>query len=460
MSYLGYPEYQESKAVWLGRIPTHWEPKRLRFATGRIEQGWSPQCDNNLAEDDTWGVMKVGCVNGDQFDARENKALPPDLEAKSEYELHPKDILVSRANTRELIGSAAIVPDNVRPKLLLCDKLFRLSPNTDVNEEFLTLCLRTPAARYQYEREATGASGSMQNIGQDTLKNLVLPFPPYEEQKTIAAFLAWKTNQIDTLIAKKKELMEKLKEKRLAVITQAVTKGLDLAAPLRDSGIPWLGDVPKHWNVKRLRFAVTKIEQGWSPQCDNQPAEEDAWGVMKVGCVNGDEFDPLENKSLPAELVPLREYELKPKDILISRANTKELLGSAAIVPSNIRPKLLLCDKLFRLCPDPQVDEEFLTGYLRTPAARYQYEREATGSSGSMQNIGQGTLKNLVVAFPPLDEQRSIFQYIRVESANVDVLMQKTESAIAHLTEYRTALITAATTGKIDVRQVAIPAPT
>jgi type I restriction enzyme, S subunit len=216
--------------------------------------------------------------------------------------------------------------------------------------------------------------------------------------------------------------------------------------------------VPEHWGVKRLRFGVQRIEQGWSPQCDNQPAEADAWGVMKVGCVNGDEFDAMENKSLPPELEPMPEYELHPKDILISRANTKELLGSAAIVPMDVRPKLLLCDKLFRLRPEVGIDEEFLTCYLRTPAARYQYEREATGSSGSMQNIGQGTLKNLVVVFPPLVEQRAIFQYVRIETSKMDVLMEKAASVISRLTEYRTALITAATTGKIDVRNWQNPA--
>lgn len=304
----------------------------------------------------------------------------------------------------------------------------------------------------QYSQSAAQPGLSVEAIGR-----LKLPFPPVAEQKQIAAFLDWKTGQIDALIAKKQELQEKLKEKRLAVITLAVTKGLNLAAPLRDSGIPWLGQVPEHWEVKRLRFATGRIEQGWSPQCDNQPADDEAWGVMKVGCVNGDEFDPLQNKALPPDLEPLPEYELRPKDILISRANTKELLGSAAIVPESVRSKLLLCDKLFRLRPSAEVDEEFLTCYLRTPAARYQYEREATGSSGSMQNIGQGTIKNLVVFLPPLDEQKIIFQHIRREVEKLDALASNAQMVVDRLAEYRNALITAATTGKIDVRQVTIP---
>src|ERR1035438_9898089 len=110
-------------------------------------------------------------------------------------------------------------------------------------------------------------------INPTTLVCLPVGYPmDKKEQQQIATFLDWKMGQIDALIVRKKELLGKLKEKRLAVITQAVTRGLNPAAPLRDSGIPWLGHVPKHWEVKRLRFATSRIEQGWSPQCENQPA--------------------------------------------------------------------------------------------------------------------------------------------------------------------------------------------
>jgi type I restriction enzyme S subunit len=293
----------------------------------------------------------------------------------------------------------------------------------------------------------------------DKLGAINIPIPSLLDQRKIAAFLDWKTGQIDALIAKKQALLEKLKEKRLALITQAVTKGLDPKAPLKDSGIPWLGKVPAHWDVKRLRFATNRIEQGWSPQCESRPADEGIWGVMKVGCVNGDTFDENENKALSPELEATAEYELRVGDILISRANTRELLGSAAIVPEGTRSKLLLCDKLYRISPDSGLKNDFLTFFLRTPCARFQYEREATGASSSMQNIAQATIKNLPTVIPPLEEQQAICDFIQLNVTKLDSLFEAINTAIARLAEYRTALITAAITGKVDVRNIKIPQP-
>lgn len=366
------------------------------------------------------------------------------------------DVVITKdSESPDDIGIPALVAETM-PDLVCGYHLTILRPIDDqIIGGYLFYALASRRSAHQFYLAANGVTRF--GLTYQGTKNIRIAFPSVSVQRKIAAFLDWKTGQIDVLIAKKQALIEKLKEKRLAVITQAVTKGLDASALLRDSHIPWLGKVPQHWDINRLRFATEKIEQGWSPQCDNQPAEDEGWGVMKVGCVNGDRFEPSENKALPPELVPLPEYELKPKDILISRANTKELLGSAAIVPDDVRTKLLLCDKLFRLSTVSGVDEEFLTFCLRTPAARYQYEREATGASGSMQNIGQGTLKNLVVPLPPIDEQRQICRRIKFETERLDLLLKQSEFAITRLTEYRTALITAATTGQIDVRKVEIP---
>lgn len=231
----------------------------------------------------------------------------------------------------------------------------------------------------------------------------------------------------------------------------AQAAGLDPNPPMKDSGVAWLGEVPKHWSGTRLRFATRGIEQGWSPSCDNQLADEDQWGVLKVGCVNGAFFDEAEHKALPIEIAPLTRYEIRTGDILMSRANTMDLLGSAALVGS-VRGKLLLCDKLYRLRLREELVEDFLIYFLQAHQSRFQLEREATGTSGSMQNIGQDTIKNLRFFLPPATEQRAIVNYLVDAGQRIGQTMNLCGEAITRLTEYRAALITAAVTGQVDVR--------
>ena len=444
MRYLPYPEYLAATCSGEVGIPSGWEIRRLKFAASCNDEALPETTDPDY-EIAYVDISSVDLINGITATEVLNFEEAP---SRARRIVRDGDTIVSTVRTYlKAIASIASPPEN----MIVSTGFAVIRPSSFIDSRFLGYALQNSAFVEEVVARSTGVSYPA--INPSALISLSVAYPKDKtEQQHIADFLDWKTGQIDALIAKKQALIEKLKEKRLAVITQAVTKGLDPYVSLRDSHIPWLGKVPKHWDIKRLRFVTEKIEQGWSPQCDNQPAEAEGWGVMKVGCVNGDRFEPSENKALPPELIPLPEYELQPRDILISRANTKELLGSAAIVPDDVRTKLLLCDKLFRLRTGSGVDEEFLTFCLRTPAARYQYEREATGASGSMQNIGQGTLKNLVVPLPPIDEQKQICRHIKFKTEKLDVLMQQSESAIARLTEYRTALITAATTGQIDVR--------
>jgi type I restriction enzyme S subunit len=446
MAYPTYPDYIASEADWLGMLPSHWKVRRLRFAgLEPLKYGANEAADLEDTELPRYiritDVNANGSLNSDTFRSLTEEVAAP-------YLLEEGDILLARSGAT--VGKSFQYSISWG-KAAYAGYLIRFRPDkTTIHPRYAYYYFQTGC--YWACINSTLIQATIQNFSAEKYNDLKFPLPSSEEQKQIAEFLDYKTAQIDALIAKKEELIEKLKEQRIAVITQAVTKGLDSDAPMRDSGVEWLGQVPEHWKDIRLRFLCDKIEQGWSPQCLNEPAEEDNWGVVKVGCVNGDRFDASENKALPSDLEPKPQYELKPNDILISRANTRELLGSAAIVPSDVRQKLLLCDKIFRLTTTDVIREDYLTSYLRTPAARYQYEREATGSSGSMQNIGQGTIKNLIVLLPPLEEQQEISSHISHSISQLDARRDKVECAIARLSEYRTALITAATTGKIDVR--------
>jgi type I restriction enzyme S subunit len=221
--------------------------------------------------------------------------------------------------------------------------------------------------------------------------------------------------------------------------------------PTKDSGIEWLGPVPRHWSVERLKYSITRIEQGWSPQCDNRPAEDEEWGVLKVGCGNGHEFDPTEQKALPLDVAPMPEYEIKPGDILMSRGNTRELVGAASLVKS-ARSRLMLCDLLYRFHAQPRrADPEFLVFSLRSPHVRFQIEREASGTSASMKKVGQETIRELVLCLPPLDEQQQIISRLRPLLDRLDETVHRIEQQITKLREYRQTIISAAVTGQINV---------
>lgn len=452
MRYPAYPSYRATGISFLSHLPTHWAAKRLRFVTDGIEQGWSPQCDNNTADDDAWGVMKVGCVNGHLFDATENKALPVDLTPMPEYELHPGDVLISRANTKELVGSAAVVPNDVRPKLLLCDKLFRVKPSHEIHAGFLTYFLRTPAARYQYEKDATGASGSMQNIGQDTIKDLMIVFPEYTDQTRIAKFLEWKTGQIDALIAKKQELIETLTEQRQAAVILAATQGLDPSTPMRPSSIPWARKIPAHWTCGNIRRFAT-MKTGHTPS----RTEPDYWVDCDIPWFTladvwqlrddrrtylGQTKEMISHKGLmnsAAELLP---------------AGTVVFSRTASVGYSGIMPTPMATSQDFwNWVPDPVLTSQYLLILFR--AMKQEFQRMTMGSTH--KTIYQGDAAGLRICVPPIEEQLAIVQHVQRVTEDFDGMLDKASEAIACLTEYRSALITAAVTGQIDVRHVAVP---
>jgi type I restriction enzyme, S subunit len=223
--------------------------------------------------------------------------------------------------------------------------------------------------------------------------------------------------------------------------------------------VEWLGAIPAHWEARQVRHVLRRIEQGWSPACSNAQADEGEWGVLKVGAVNYGRFASAENKALPAELTPLPELEVKPGDVLMSRANTLELVGSCVHVEST-PARLLLCDKIFRLHLRPaRVTPAFFALALQSRPARSQIELEASGASDSMQNVGQDTVRRLLLAWPPTGEQELIAVEVKGATTRLESLCSRLTSSVRVLREYRQALITAAVTGQLDIGQEAARDP-
>ncbi|KPV54319.1 hypothetical protein SE17_04495 [Kouleothrix aurantiaca] len=362
------------------------------------------------------------------------------------------DVLVAKITPCFENGKGAVAKNLLNGIGFGTTELHVLRPSHEIDPQFLYYVTVSQPFRALGEADMTGAAGQ-KRVPTDFVYNYRIALPPLPTQRAIATYLDRETARIDALIDAKQQLLALLAEKRRALITHAVTRGLDPDVPMRDSGVPWIGEVPAHWEVSLLRYFLVKIEQGWSPQSDNFPAEEDEWGVLKVGAVNNWEFNPKENKRLPNELEPLNEYEIKPGDILISRANTTELLGSAVLV-DEIRSKLLLCDKIYRLyIRDDRIYSKYLIGYLRSSVARFSFERDANGASSSMQNISQSAVADLIILVPPLVEQAKISDYIEIERTRIDQLESTAKQTVDRLQERRTALIAAAITGQIYIEE-------
>ncbi|WP_230629858.1 restriction endonuclease subunit S [Comamonas testosteroni] len=443
MSLQRYGEYKDCRVAWLGKLPTHWAVVRVKHVTGSIEQGWSPQCEGFPVETpDEWGVMKVGCVNGGRFRPSENKKLPVELQPMPQYALKRGDLLISRANTRELVGSAAVVQDDL-DNLLLCDKLYRLRANEGMNQaKYLAYFLGTREARSQIELDATGASSSMLNIGQSAILDLLMPRPSAAEQAAITTFLDRETAKIDALIADQEKLIALLAEKRQATISHAVTKGLNPDVPMKDSGVAWLGEVPEHWDVvtfqrciyvqegqvdpevepycSMLLIAPNHIESGTGRLLFAETAQEQAAESGKYLCKSG---DVIYSKIRPA----LRKVCIAPEDCLCS-ADMYPLRGISTL--SNAFLMWFMLSESF------------------SALAVLESERVA------MPKINRESLKAVWVTVPTQQEQKGIVEFLMLETGKLDALRGEAEQAISLLRERRSALITAAVTGQIDVRHL------
>jgi type I restriction enzyme S subunit len=284
------------------------------------------------------------------------------------------------------------------------------------------------------------------------ISNMTVPVPTGDEQHAIAAFLDRETAQIDALIARQERLLAVLQEKRQALIAHAVTKGLNPQAAMKESGVEWLGEVPAHWEVVPLRRLLATIEQGQTLNSENRPVEAGEWGVLKSGCVNGGKFRSEENKALAEGATFDPADEVKVGDILMSRASgSLELVGSVALV-EDTRPGLLLSDKTFRLIATDVIIPRFLVAQLTSRHVRNQIELLANGAEGLPNNITKPSINSLIVTLPPMKEQQALVDSLACSLAEIERVLVRSGAMIALLQERSAALISAAVTGKIDVR--------
>jgi len=442
MKWRAYPAYRPSGVEWLGEIPEHWEVSILN-KIGRFSA-------SGIDKKDIEGEQPVRMVNytnvyGNKiFEVRSSDDLmettAPARKAEEHKILQGDMLFTPSSETTEEIGLSAVVMDDMG-KTVYSYHLIRFRAKGILDLRFKKYICNHPFVWAQFSRASKGTT--RQILTRDDFKNIVVSIPPLPEQNTIAAFLDRETARIDALIEKKQRQIGLLQEKRSALISHTVTKGLDPNAKMKDSGIEWLGQIPAHWEVKSIkRLGEIRYGLGEPPEYT-----DDGLPFIRATDISRGKID-LENvKKVKPEDVPWsRRPLLAHFEILVVRSGA--YTGDSAIVTESIAGCIAGYDMVLTVkkAHAPFVAWVLLSKYMLQGQIYLERLRAA------QPHLNAEELGGFVAMIPPLDEQRAIASFLDRETARIDALVGKVKESIDKLREYRTALISAAVTGKIDVR--------
>ncbi len=434
MHYGPYPVYVIG-TEWQGEIPVGWQSLALGRMFRRVKR-------TGYAEEELLSVYRDhGVVLKASRDDNFNSAS----EDLSQYQLVRRDDLAVN-KMKAWQGSIAVSGHQgiVSPAYFVYEQLPQAAKR--ICSRYLHYLLRSPLYIAQYLRRSKGIRVNQWDLDPDGLKQLEVLLPSVSEQRRIAAFLDYETAKIDALIEKQQQLIDLLKEKRQAVISHAVTKGLNPEAPMRDSGVEWLGEVPVHWDVSRLKFLVSHVVD-----CHHSTPKYDpdaAFPALRTADVSPGCLDLEGANRVHADEYQARIARLKPEegDIIYSREG--ERWGMAALIPKNV--DLCLAQRVMLFRAIPEVDSRFLMWALNSNGVYNQLACDIVGATSPHVNIGD--IREVWLAVPPIAEQNAIALHVQKALQALDRLDAAASGVIATLQERRTALISAAVTGKIDVR--------
>lgn len=420
-----YPKYKPSGVEWLGDVPEHWEVKALKYLFENLDYRRIP-----IAAEDRSGIDKIYPYYG----------ASGIIDYVEDY-IYDETLILVAEDGANLLSRSTPLAFRAEGKYWVNNHAHILRPKFNVItywESVLQLFDYTPYV-----------SGSAQpKLTADNLGSFQLPVPPLPEQLAIAAFLDRETGRIDALIAKKQRLLELLAEQRTALISRAVTKGLDASVKLKPSGVEWLGDVPEHWGVKKIVFLLDRLQDGthFSPESDF--SGEFLYITAKNIKEWGFDFSEITFVTKEAHDEIYRRCPVKKGDVLyikdgatagIATVNTLDEEFSMLSSVAMLRPRITV------------MDSGFLKYHLNTEGFKSFVLNSLVG--GAMTRFTIEIISKFRLIAPPLPEQQAIAAFLDRETAKIDTLSAKVTTVIERLKEYRTALISSAVTGKIDVRE-------
>jgi type I restriction enzyme, S subunit len=440
-----YPEYKDSGVEWLEEVPAHWEVKPLKSVA---------TCNDEVLREDASEDYELAYVEISDVDAERgitNQTICQFGQAPSRARRRVRhgDVLVSTVRTYLRAISPVVDP----PANMIASTGFAVIRPSPRHIHWRALGYLVRAEWFVAEVISRSVGVSYPAINASDLMHLHVPVAPPDEQERIAAFLDHETARIDALVEEQKRLIELLKEKRQAVISHAVTKGLDPNVPMKDSGVEWLGEVPAHWEVKALsRITVEKTDGPFGSGLKSNHYTDSGARVVRLQNIRRGWFDGSDSAyvSLSYFKSELTRHHVLGDDLLVAGlGDDKNPVGRACVAPQGIGPALVKADCFrFRL-NRIQALPSFVALQL-SAGAEADSGHLATGSTRS--RISLSAMATRQVSLPPLDEQEAIVTFLQgIEDAH-DELLQESMASIDLMTEHRSALISAAVTGKIDVR--------
>lgn len=443
MSLPRYPEYKDSGVEWLGEVPEHWDTWKVAHGFECIGSGTTPPSD-----DSAWYLEgSIPWVTTSEL--RESVILDTSksvttfaIQKFSALKLHPAGSLVM-AMYGATIGRLGILGVDATTNQACCV----LSRPVSFDVKFVYYWLLGFKTNI-IELFATG--GGQPNISKETVASLRIPAPALVEQVSIAAFLDRETGKIDVLIAEQEKLLTLLAEKRQATISHAVTKGLSPDAPMKDSGVKWLGEVPRHWRTCPLKL-LGRIGNGSTPSRDNPDYwAEEGFPWLNSSVVNHDEVTEAQQFVTPLALKECHLPIVVPPALLVGITGQGKTRGMA----TRLAFTATVNQHVAYIKPDEStLASPYLLCVLESAYKHLRTESDGAGSTKGAITCEQ--LGRLRIPLPPIAEQHAISAFLDTETTKLDSLKLESERAIALLKERRTALISAAVTGKIDVRREA-----
>ncbi|HEN8710438.1 TPA: restriction endonuclease subunit S [Pseudomonas putida] len=437
--YYSYPKYKSSGDSWLGDIPEHWTARRSDFVIDTNRRQVSADSLNGV------DVIHYSIPNVQEYGR--GVVEGGDKVDSAKLLIIEEQLLVSKLNPRK--STLCIAKPDDAYRVVASSEFVPILPGK-ANLRYAYYLWGSDKVTKLLSSMVQSVTRSHQRVNPADILKLHWAWPTLDEQQTIARFLDFKTAQIDALIAKKISLLDKLAEKRMALISHAVTKGLDQSLPMKSSGVEWIGDIPRHWSIRRMKFAA-KLESGHTPSKQVPEYWEDC-DIPWVSLNDSKQLAAVDYISETA--IQINSLGLANSSARLLPANAVVFTRDATIGLCAITTRpMAVSQHLIAWIPGLDITSLYL---LRVFSAMKGFLDSFTFGA-TIKTIGMPDVKRLAMPIPPKNEQKAITAFIDEQLRTISPQIQAIETAIDKLTEYRSALITGAVTGKIDVRGFGTP---